>query len=104
MNKDINTMLCLMRESGRSSYEYLQNVYPASRPQSQSLAIALSLADGILGNDGAYRVHGGGFDGTIQCIVPKNKMNVFSTTMKNVFGDDSILTANIRPFGTKTVI
>ena len=103
-NKDIERMLHLMKESGRSSYEYLQNVYPASRPQSQSLSIALSLADDLLNEDGAYRVHGGGFDGTIQCIVPKKKMEEFSNRIKNVFGDDSILVAKVRPFGTKTVI
>lgn len=103
-NKDINGMLKLMKESGRSSYEYLQNVYPASRPQSQSLAVGLFLADDVLKDDGAYRVHGGGFDGTIQCIVPKNKMEEFSNLMAKVFGEDAILIAKVRPFGTKTVI
>lgn len=103
-NKDINGMLKLMKESGRSSYEYLQNVYPASRPQSQSLAVGLFLADDVLKDDGAYRVHGGGFDGTIQCIVPKNKMEEFSNLMAKVFGEDAILIARVRPFGTKTVI
>lgn len=103
-NKDIKELLHLMRESGRSSYEYLQNVYPASRPSSQSLAIGLYLADDILKDDGAYRVHGGGFDGTIQCIVPKDKINEFSTIMVNTFGEDSILTAKVRPVGTKLIV
>ena len=103
-NKDIKGLLHLMKESGRSSYEYLQNVYPASRPSSQSLAIGLCLADDILKDDGAYRVHGGGFDGTIQCIVPKDKMIEFSTTMAKTFGEDSILTAKVRPVGTKLIV
>ena len=103
-NKDINELLRLMNESGRSSYEYLQNVYPASLTYNQPIAVALALADQYLKDDGAYRVHGGGFGGTIQCIVPKDKMEGFSKVMKDAFGEDSILIAKVRPFGTKTVI
>ena len=103
-NKDINGLLKLMKESGRSSFEYLQNVYPASLTYNQPIAVALALADQYLKDDGAYRVHGGGFGGTIQCIVPKDKMEGFSKVMKDAFGEDSILIAKVRPFGTKTVI
>ena len=102
--KDLNEILRLMKESGRSSFEYLQNVYPASRPESQSLAIGLSLADMILKQEGTYRVHGGGFEGTIQAVVPKEKLDLFERQMKAVFGDDCILEVRIRPFGTATVI
>ena len=104
MNKDINGLLKLMKESGRSSFEYLQNVYPASVPSSQPIAIGLALADQYLKDDGAYRIHGGGFGGTIQCIVPKDKMEGFCKIMKDTFGDDCILNAKVRPFGTKLVI
>ena len=103
-NKDINELLRLMKESGRSSFEYLQNVYPASVPSAQPIAIGLALADQYLKQDGAYRIHGGGFGGTIQCIVPKDKMEGFSKIMKDTFGDDSVLITKVRPFGTKTVI
>ena len=102
--KDINELLHLMKESGRSSYEYLQNVYPASRPTSQSLAVGLFIADDFLGQDGAYRVHGGGFDGTIQVIVPKERLDEFKKVVEPVFGDDALLQVRVRPFGTKLVI
>ena len=102
--KDPDEILKLMKESGRSSFEYLQNVYPASRPQSQSLAIGLALADMVLGDEGTYRVHGGGFEGTIQAVVPKEKLEQFETVMKDAFGDDCILEVRVRPFGTATVI
>ena len=102
--KDLDEILKLMKESGRSSFEYLQNVYPASRPESQSLAIGLALADMVLGEDGTYRVHGGGFEGTIQAVVPKEKLERFETVMKDAFGDDCILEVRVRPFGTITVI
>ena len=103
-NKDINKLLKLMKESGRSSFEYLQNVYPASAPQAQALAIGLALVDIYLQDDGAYRVHGGGFGGTIQCIVPQEKMEGFSNLMKKTFGDDSLLVVKVRPIGTTTII
>ena len=104
IKNDINKLLKLMKESGRSSYEYLQNVYPATRTNSQSLALGLFIADDVLEDDGAYRVHGGGFDGTIQCIVPKNKMNIFAKYMSLAFGNDSIMIAKVRPTGTKVII
>lgn len=103
-NKDVDELLDLMKASGRSSFMYLQNVYPASRPTSQSLALALALTDDYLGEKGAFRVHGGGFEGTIQAIVPKDMSEGYKKLIKQVFGDDAILEISIRPFGTKTVI
>lgn len=103
-NKDIKKMLKLMNESGRSSYEYLQNVYPASRPTSQSLAVALNLVDNLLKDDGAYRVHGGGFDGTIQIIVPSNKLKELKNLMEPIFGDDALMVMKVRPVGTKLIV
>ncbi len=103
-NGDIDALLKLMKESGRSSFEYLQNVYPASRLYSQSLALGLCLADMYLKDEGAYRVHGGGFEGTIQCVVPQNKLDGFRDLMKQTFGEDCLLEVKVRPFGTRTVI
>ena len=103
-NKDIDSLLKLMNESGRSSYEYLQNVYPASRPTSQALAIGLALSDYYLQGKGAYRVHGGGFDGTIQVVVPKDMLEEYKKFIGSVFGDDALLQVRVRPFGTKLVI
>lgn len=103
-SKDVERLLHLMKESGRSSFEYLQNVYPASRVNSQSLSIGLALADMYLGELGAYRVHGGGFEGTIQLIVPSDKVEGLEKLLSSVFGDDCIMKVRVRPFGTKTVI
>ena len=104
IDKDIDRLLKLLKESGRSSFEYLQNVYPASRPASQSLAVGLALADMVLGEEGSYRVHGGGFEGTIQAIVPVGKLDEFRKTMTSVFGDDCLLEVRVRPFGTRFVV
>lgn len=103
-NKDVNKLLNLIKESGRSSYEYLQNVYSNSNVSSQSISLALALADTYLNGSGAYRVHGGGFEGTVQCIVPTDKLSGFEKLMNSVFGDDCLLKVRVRPFGTKTII
>ena len=102
--KDIDQLLKLMKESARSSYEYLQNINVASRPWSQSLGLALALADTVLQGEGACRVHGGGFEGTIQIICPKEKVEALKETMHHVFGEDSIMELKVRPSGTKLII
>lgn len=104
IQKDVKKLLNLMRGSGHSSYMYLQNVYPASRVKSQALALALALTADFLGDDGTYRVHGGGFDGTIQVVVPEDKVNDYKKLIEPIFGDDSMMFVKIRSFGTKTVI
>jgi len=103
-NKEISALLKLMKESGQSSYMYLQNVYPASRPTSQALAIGLCLSANFLNDEGTYRVHGGGFDGTIQVVIKSDKVDEYKKLMNNVFGNDSIISLKVRNFGTKTLI
>ncbi len=88
-----------IRKSGASSFEYLQNVYTNANVREQGLSLALALADGFLGEDGAFRVHGGGFAGTVQVFVPKNKTESFKSLMDGVFGENSTMILNIRPKG-----
>jgi len=103
-NKDMKGLLRLMNESGRSSFMYLQNVYPASLPTHQPMSVALGLTDNFLKGDGAFRVHGGGFGGTIQVIVPKDKFDDFKKYMSAIFGDDAIHVVRVRSTGTELVI
>ncbi|MBR3227305.1 MAG: galactokinase [Erysipelotrichaceae bacterium] len=102
--KDIDTLLSLINESGRSSYMYLQNVYPSSQPKIQPCAIGLALSDYILSGQGASRIHGGGFAGTIQAVVPNELLDSYKLVISSIFDDDSILPVKIRPFGTRTII
>ena len=104
INKDIDTLLYLMRQSGSSSYEYLQNANISGMYKSQSICVGLAISDAILKNEGVSRVHGGGFEGTIQAIVPNNKLDEYSRMMNKVFGDDCLLVCSIRPVGTLTII
>ena len=103
-NKDIDKLLKLMVESGRSSYMYLQNVYAASNTKSQGIAIACALSENYLDGAGAFRIQGGGFEGTIIAVVPNSMVEGYRLLLTSVFGDDCILDASIRPFGTKTII
>ena len=102
--KDIDAVIDLINKSGRSSYMYLQNVYPSSLPKIQPCAIGLAMSDYILNGQGACRIHGGGFAGTIQAIVPDELMDSYRLVLSSVFGEDAIMEVKVRPFGTKTVI
>ncbi len=86
--------------SGRSSFCYLQNVYTAKNLSEQGLSLALCLAEGYLsGKKAAWRVHGGGFAGTIQAFVPSAEVEGFRALMDGVFGEGKCIVLRIRPEG-----
>lgn len=104
-NNDTKEFLRLVRESGRSSFEYLQNVYASGDVAHQSLSVALALSDIILDKeDEAFRVHGGGFAGTIQAFVKNENVPKYKEKMEAVFGDDSCHVLKIRKYGGIKVI
>lgn len=96
---DFDAFLKLINESGDSSFKYLQNIYASSAPNEQGLSLALYLAKQVLDGDGASRVHGGGFAGTIQAFVPVSKLDSFKAEMERVFGEGSCYVLSIRPVG-----
>ena len=86
--------------SGRSSFCYLQNVYTSKNLTEQGLSLALCLAERVLGGKkAAWRVHGGGFAGTIQAFVPTEDVETFRTTMDAAFGEGRCMVLRIRPVG-----
>ena len=86
--------------SGRSSFCYLQNVYTSKNLSEQGLSLALCLAEGYLsGKKAAWRVHGGGFAGTIQAFVPTEDVEGFRSLMDGVFGEGKCIVLRIRPEG-----
>lgn len=101
-NNDINSYLECVKESGNSSYKYLQNIYVENKNEALSLALALS--EEILKDDGAVRVHGGGFAGTIQAYVKKNKVKDYIKVMDNIFGDGSAEEIAIREIPSGRII
>lgn len=96
---DFEAFLKLSRASGASSFMYLQNVSCCSQPRQQAVPLALALADRLLGQQGSFRVHGGGFAGTIQAFVPLKLLTEFCASMEAVLGDKSCHVLNIRPEG-----
>jgi galactokinase len=95
-DNDLPAYLSLVKESGRSSFCYLQNLYPSQAPQEQGLSLALAMTEQILGSDCTARVHGGGFAGTIQAYVPIERMPEYSRRMERVFGPGSVTQISIR--------
>lgn len=96
---DIDMFLRLCTESGHSSWMYLQNICPSGAVQHQAVALALALCDTKLDGKGAYRVHGGGFAGTVQAFVPNEMLDTFKTSLEQVLGNGSCHILNIRPVG-----
>lgn len=96
---DFETFCQLAKESGRSSFMYLQNVYCGSMTRQQAVAVALMQAERLLEGKGAFRVHGGGFAGTIQAFVPNDKVEGFRQMMDAVLSEGSCHILSIRPAG-----
>jgi galactokinase len=91
--------LFLVEESGDSSWELLQNIYSPRNPAEQGLTLALTLTRNFLDGEGACRVHGGGFAGTIQVYVPMERLNDYLKLMEEVFGTGAFTVLRIRQSG-----
>ncbi len=96
---DFQAFLKLIKESGYSSYMYLQNVIPAGYKEHQDVALALAMCEHYLQGKGAYRVHGGGFAGTVQAFVPYELLEQFRAGIDGVLGEGACLVLSIRPQG-----
>lgn len=96
--------LQLVKESGNSSYKYLQNVYTNKDVQNQSMSIGLAVAETVLGNHGVSRVHGGGFAGTIQIFVENDFVPEIKAAMDGVFGEGSCHVLKVRKYGGMKVL
>ena len=96
---DFPEFLRLVKESGHSSWMYLQNVVPAGYTAHQDMAIALALCEKLLQGRGAYRVHGGGFAGTVQAFVPLDLLESFRIGIDAVLGKGACHVLSIRSQG-----
>ena len=97
---DLSAFLDGVNASGRSSFMYLQNVYTNANVTEQGLSLALAVTDGLLSGKGcAFRVHGGGFAGTIQAFVKRELSAGYIEVLDSVFGTGSVMRLSIRPRG-----
>lgn len=96
---DFDRFLELVRESGRSSAMYLQNIIPTGSAAAQELMVTIALCERILEGRGAVRVHGGGFGGTAQAFVPLDMLSKFKETTEAALGQGRCHVVMIRPAG-----
>ena len=96
---NFDKFLTLVKQSGHSSYMYLQNVIPAGYIEHQDVAVALALCEHYLQGRGAYRVHGGGFAGTVQAFVPFDLLEAFRSGLDAALGEGACHVLSIRPQG-----
>lgn len=101
---DFPGFLRKVRASGQSSLQRLQNVFASQAPQEQGITLALSLSQRLLGEQGACRVHGGGFAGTIQAYVPFGLLDSYRQGMEHVFGKGSCYVLSFRQAGGTKVL
>ncbi|HET6557728.1 MAG TPA: galactokinase family protein [Prolixibacteraceae bacterium] len=98
-NKDFQSFLKMVVESGYSSYMYNQNIFDVVHKDEQVVSLALALSEMILKGRGAWRVHGGGFGGTIQAFVPQDLLDKYVSTLEHVYGPGSCHKLFIRAKG-----
>jgi galactokinase len=101
---DLEGFLALVRESGDSSWRLLQNVVPSGSTRSQAVACAIALSQRFLAGEGATRIHGGGFAGTIQAYVPLHRARAYLDFMNGALGEGAASIMYIRPRGAMEVV
>jgi len=101
---NVNEYIRVVNESGNSSFKFLQNVYSPKDTSNQAVSLALALSERILSGQGASRVHGGGFAGTIQAVVPVNLLENYVSDMNAVFGEGACVSVGIRKLPSCEVI
>jgi len=99
-NNDFQSFLKMVVESGYSSYMYNQNIFDVVHKDDQVVSLALALSEMVLKGSGAWRVHGGGFGGTIQAFVPQDKLEEYVKTLEHVYGKGTCHNLFIRSKGS----
>ena len=95
---DLKGFFDVVIASGESSWKLLQNLYvPGSA--NQEMPLALEMSRRMLSGRGAWRIHGGGFAGTILAFVPFDMLDAYRGAMNGVFGENATTVLAIRPEG-----
>ncbi len=105
-NNDLNQFLDLVTQSGNSSYKFLQNIYSTKNVEEQPISLALAITENYINKigEGACRVHGGGFAGTIQVFLSQKNVKEYQQIMEKLFGQNSVNIINIRQFGSALML
>lgn len=99
--EDIDAVLRLVKESGTSSWELLQNCYSLQDCKEQKITRTLALTELFLRGigDGVCRVHGGGFAGVIMAMLPNGLVDEYVEYIEKAIGAGNAYRMNIRPYG-----
>ncbi|MBO5039498.1 MAG: galactokinase [Clostridia bacterium] len=106
-NGDLDGFFNGVKDSGRSSFMWLQNVYTTKNVEEQGLSLALAVTEYALSNTSrpsAWRIHGGGFAGTIQAFVPNEDVPNYKKEIERVFGENSCTVLKVRKDGAIKVL
>ncbi len=105
IKNDFNKFLMLVNKSGDSSFKYLQNIYSSNDIHYQPLSIALAFTEDFINQtgEGACRVHGGGFEGTIQVFIPKLSVDEYKKSILNISDNFKVLELLIRQVGSTEI-
>ena len=95
---DLNAFFADVIASGESSWKLLQNLH-VEASDNQEMPLALEMSRRMLEGRGAWRIHGGGFAGTILAFVPMDMVEKYSAAMDAVFGAHATTVLSIRPEG-----
>ena len=95
---DLNAFFNAVIESGESSWKLLQNLH-AEGSENQEMPLACEISRRMLRGRGAWRIHGGGFAGTILAFVPLDMLDRYASVMDGVFGKGATTVLSIRPQG-----
>jgi len=98
-NNDFDGFLTLIKESGNSSFKYLQNIYVSGSVKDQAMAFALAVSEKLLNGRGAVRIQGGGFGGTLEAFVPIDMTDKFIEGIDNAIGKNMCSVLTIRKDG-----
>lgn len=98
---DKRSFLDIIVKSGVSSYELLQNCYP-SGDVLQPIPLALAIVSRNK-NTLAYRVHGGGFAGTILAFTDSRNASSYVSQLADIFGENNVFCVKVRKFGAVEV-
>ncbi len=97
---DFDRYLELVKQSGDSSFKFLQNVYANRDVNAQGLSLALAITERF---GAVCRVHGGGFAGTVQAYIKTDDVQSYKEIIESVFGKSSCNVYTVRPYGAVSV-
>ena len=100
-NMNILDFLNIINESGNSSSQFLQNGFSLQNVRAQGIMLGLAITKNFLQfiQDGATRIHGGGFQGTIQTFIPKIHVHEYKKLIGSIFGEKATIEPQIQKIG-----